>query len=190
MRGSREDRLLADLFLKLKGPKKKGEDWVSIATKVEEVAARYGSTKLAAEKLGVSYELIRSIRLINQLPPEVKDLVREGKILYDAAQRLARIRDPRLRVTVASAIQDLPSHDAREIIQFARRNPKLDANSLRKRVLNSRTRIESRKALVLLLSDQQYQKLRKLSRSAGSSPSRFLLDRIDELGGVEAEAGE
>src|SRR6267378_388415 len=86
-----EDKLLAELFLSLKGSKKKREDWISIAKKCKRLVDHYRSYGVAAQKLGVSSELIRSAVLLLSLPKEVQVLVKDGKILFDAAQRLARI---------------------------------------------------------------------------------------------------
>ena len=47
-------------------------------------------TRKVAEKLGVSYELIRSILKLSTLPEEVKGLMKDGKILYDVGQRISR----------------------------------------------------------------------------------------------------
>ena len=44
--------------------------------------------KLAAKKLGVSPELIRSIVSLLKLPDSVQELIKDRKILFDAAQRI------------------------------------------------------------------------------------------------------
>src|SRR5207249_924099 len=129
-----EERILADLFIDLKSRRKKRDNWIEIAQKCDLLAREYGSPKRVAEKVGVSYELMRSILSLLKLSKEAQQLDSRGEILYDAAQRLNRIKDPTRQAEVAKAIAGLPSHKAREIIQYAKRFPNTGLGAYKRRV--------------------------------------------------------
>jgi len=92
---TKEDVLLASLFNNLKGSKKKREDWINIAEQCKKILDESDDNrKIAAKKLGVSPELIRSIVSLLDLPVDVQDLIKKGRILFDAAQRINSIKLP------------------------------------------------------------------------------------------------
>ena len=98
MKSDEEEGLLADLYIDLKGAKQKRDDWIEIAKKCQKLANHYKSTKVAAQKLGVSYSLLRTIIRLLELPQEVQRLVKTKRILYDAAQEL--LADGRGRASI------------------------------------------------------------------------------------------
>lgn len=132
-----EDETLAKIFMVLKGSKKKREDWISIAEKCNEIQQNSDSITDAAKKMGISYESLRAILSILKLPKEVQQMIKDGDILLDAAQRINRIKDPNKQREVAQIIAGLKSHEQREIIQFAKKFPKADLTDFANRVTNS-----------------------------------------------------
>jgi hypothetical protein len=117
---SDRDKLLLEVLLELGGKKNKREDWIKIATKVRKLIDQYPSVEILASKLQVSPHVVRSIASLLDLPAEVKTLIRERKILYDAAYRLHTLSSPARQVEVARVIQGLTSHTQRAAIQYAR----------------------------------------------------------------------
>jgi hypothetical protein len=113
------DHLLLEVLVQLKGRKKKTEDWITIATKLHQLAGHYPSIDDLAAKLQVSTHVVRSIDSLLKLPAEVQQLVRERKILYDAAYRLNTLPTRERQIEVARAMAGLPSHTQRAIIQYA-----------------------------------------------------------------------
>jgi len=140
----KEDQIIAELFLSLKGSKDKRQDWITIAEKCKQLVKISKNRNDAAKKVGVSSELIRSILNLLELPDEVQNLIQERKILFDAAQRLMTIRlinkekTDKKRTEVAAIIVGLRSHEQREIIQFAKKFPKDSLLGYKKRVTKSR----------------------------------------------------
>lgn len=175
-----EDELLAELYVDLKGPKKKRDNWINIAKKCQSAIKIYGSTEEASKKLGVSYELLRSITTLLTLPREVKTLIEERKILYDAAQRLYRISDPQKQIQVARTIAGLPSHTQREIIQYAVKYPNSGLDSFKKRLQIPETRTERIYVVVLPLREKTYRFLERRSARKGTSIEKMVLRIIDE----------
>ena len=145
-----EDETLAKIFMVLKGSKRKHEDWVSIAKKCNEILQNSDSVTDAAKKMGVSYELLRAILSILKLPKEVQQMIKSGDILFDAAQRINRIKDPNRQKKVAQVIAGLKSHEQREIIQYAKKFPQANLSDFAKRVGSSATTEELHVAIIPL----------------------------------------
>src|SRR2546425_75555 len=181
MKPNEEDQLVADLILDLKGAKDKRENWIEIAKKCRKAANHFGSTKNAAQKLGVSYSLLRSIISLLKLPAEVQQLIKEKRILYDAAQRLLTLPDSKQQIEVAKAIVGLPSHKQREIIQYAKGHP---TDRLPKIIERVRTRpkqdTERIHVAVVPLREETYRSLSPQAASRKISVEKLILDIIHE----------
>ena len=187
---STENILLANLFLNLKGSKKKKDDWITIAKKCKEVLDNSANRKEASEKLGVSPELIRSIISLLDLPKKVRDLIQDGKILFDAAQRLNTIKFDDEKKTIAKQIEvaneiiGLKSHHQREIIRYAKKFPKSSLKNYKKRVTTSRT-VTRMHVIVVSLEEPIFQGLNKIAKKRGTSLEKTIVkiisDKIEEL---------
>jgi ParB-like chromosome segregation protein Spo0J len=175
-----EEKLLASLYVNLKGPKNKSANWIEIATNSKKLADHYGSPRKLADKLGVSYELIRTILRLLKLPPEVRGLVKEGDILYDAAQRIERIRDPRMQIEVANAAVGLTSHQVRDLVQYVKKYPNSSPAEYRNRIVHSVGRKERINVVVLPLRDETYVSLKEFSKDQGVSVEKLVLQIISE----------
>ena len=176
-----ENKLLATVYLNLRGNKKKRQDWIEIARAVDWAVAHYGSVAAAAEKLGYSYELVRTIRSLLTLPEEVQAEIRKGRILYDAAQRLARVKDAEQQRRIASTIVGMSSHDARQVIQLAKRFPKRDPQMFRKQVEHSKGRTRQVHVVILPLSPELYKKLAGLARERELSVEKLILGKLGDF---------
>ena len=182
----REDTLRATLFVNLKGDKKKKEDWVSIANKCEEIAKKYKSHKELADELGVSPELIRALVSLLKLPAEVQQLIKEKKILFDAAQRINTIdrkkekwRRAKRQIEVANAIAGLSSHEQREIIQYAKKYPNASLSNFKKRV-TAPLSTENIHVAIIPLSEESFRRLQSVSVRKKISLEKLILSIIDE----------
>jgi hypothetical protein len=175
-----EENLVAELYILLKGNKKKRENWIDIATKCQKLIAHYGSISEAAAKVGVSYSLLRSIASLLNLPEEVKRLVSEREILYDAAQRILTISDRKKQIEVARAIAGLPSHKQREIIQFASRNPNASLMNFIDRATKPKPAPEKIRIAVLPLREEMYNSLHTQGSRRKLSVEKLILTIIDE----------
>ncbi len=175
-----EEQVLASLYTNLKGAKKKKDDWIEIATNLKKLSDYYDSPLTAAEKLGVSNELVKSILRILSLPSEVKELIRRGDILYDAAQRLQRIEEHTKQVEVAKAIVGLTSHQARDLIQYAKKYPSASVSSYRKRLSNSKAKTERINLIVLPLREGTYSSLTSICKKEGISVEKLVSNIISQ----------
>ena len=169
-----EEKILASLFLNLKGPKKKRDNWIEIANNCKQLVDYYGSMREVAEKLGVNYEIIRSILKLLTLPEEVKSLVKNNEILFDVGQRIARINDRETQTKVAKAVVGLPSHDAREVIQYAKKNPDADLEDFKRRVIKSKNRMEKVHLTIIPLKEETYSFLKNIGAKDGLSPEKLI----------------
>lgn len=182
---TRENALLSSLYVNLKGDKTKKEDWISIAKKCAEFA-KDKSHKEVAEKLGVSTELIRAILSLLELPLEVQRLIKQGKILFDAAQRLNTVdrkKEESLRmkrqIEIANKIAGLTSHEQREIIQYARKYPNTSLSNFKKKVTTLQTS-EKIHVAIIPLNDGLFRILQNESTRNKISLEKLILGIIDE----------
>lgn len=182
----RENRALATVYSNLRGAKKKREDWIEIAQAVKWAVGRYGSVSAAAEKLGYSYELVRTITALLTLPASVQVEIRKGRILYDAGQRLARVEGATRQRQIASVIAGMTSHEAREIIQLSKRFPDKDPREFRKQVENSKGKTRQVHVVILPLSAELFQKLTSLAREKDLSIEKLILGKLGDLVGTAA----
>jgi len=173
-----ENEIFANLYLNLKGRKKKTVDWITIAKNCQKLEKKYKSPKILAEKLGVSYQLIRSILSVLELPSEVKQLIKEGKILFDAAQRINTIDDKKKQIEVAKMISGLPSHKQREIILYAKRFGGLDLSKF-KNQLTKKRKTEKIHVAIIPLKDKIHTKLQKISRKNKTTIQRSILNILE-----------
>ncbi|MFZ0892504.1 MAG: hypothetical protein WB782_07000 [Thermoplasmata archaeon] len=183
MKSESDERLIARLYLNLKGGKRKRDAWTTIARDTDELVKRSGSLRSAAQRLGVSTELVRAICSINTLPPAVLRIVDDPKkgIGMDAAQRLTGLSGPERIIAVASAIRGMPSHDQRQVIQFARANPSGDIEEFKERVMTSKARREKIGLLVVPLSGQLMLRLQELSRRRKLSLQQYVSAELEKV---------
>jgi hypothetical protein len=185
-----EEKILARLYVNLKGAKKKQDNWIDIAEDCKRLNDYYGSAKKVAEKIGVSYELIRALLKIPTLPEEVKGLIKEDKILFDVGQRIARIKGRERQVEVAKLIAELPSHDARDIVQYAKKYPDEPLDGFRKRVLEGKDKVEKVHLAIIPLRADIYSLLKIESEKRNVSPEKFILSILDDWMKVKTEVAK
>jgi len=183
-----EEKKLAILYTNLKGRKKKIHDWIYIAEICKELKDDYGSIKKVSENSGVSYEEIRSILKLLELSKEVQQLIKEGKILQDAAQRITRIDGEKNQIKVANAIIGLNAHDQREIIQYAKRYPEASLEEYRKRLIDSKGELEKIHVMIIPLREETYYKLKKLSNDRKTSPEKLIIGMVNQQ--IKSQYGE
>lgn len=84
----------------------------------------YGSITKISEVTGTAISNIRYYLRINDLPDEVKHLIREGKIRsYHLSAELTRIQDESRIIETAKYIHDKKLEIGREIIRYIVKNP-------------------------------------------------------------------
>ena len=179
MKMTSEEETLANIFMVLKGNKRKREDWISIAKKCNYILQKSNSIEDAAKKLGVSYELLRGILSILKLPKEVQQLVKNGDILFDAAQRINRIKDPDRQKEAARIVAGLKSHEQREIIQYAKKYPKASLSDFTKRVI-SPVDIEKFHVVIIPLEDKIFQVVDEERKKQKNSLEKILVNIVEQ----------
>jgi len=180
MKEETEEKILANLYMNLKGPKKKKDNWIKIAQDCQQLTHYYGSAKMVAEKLGVHYEIIRSLLKLLMLPEEVKQLIRNNQILFDVGQRIARLEDKDTQIRVAKAVVGLPNHDAREVIQFARKYPNVPLDDFKKRVVDSKGKVEKLYLAIIPLKEPTYELLKKIGKKDNLSLEKLILKIVNQ----------
>jgi DNA-binding protein Fis len=173
-----ENQLLANLYANFQGKKRKIDDWVTIAENCQKLMDVYKSksqTEIAG-MLGISREILRSTLKINELPSEIKKLIKERKINQDVAWRINSIKGKDKQIKVANAIVGLSSHDAREVVFRYRNNPELKIDDYIRQLKDSKDRIEKMSVLIVPLKLEVYSKLKSLSKTRNESVERMVSD--------------
>jgi len=169
---------LSHLFINLKGSKTKREDWITLAKRCESVVKNSKSTQEAAKKAGVSYQLMRSAISLLKLPPEVQSLIKDGKILFDAAQRINTIKNPKRQTEVARTIIGLTSHQQREVIQYAKKFPEAKLSDYKNRLMKPRE-IEKLNVAIIPLKEEFFNPVKQESKKRGISIEKLLVTIIE-----------
>lgn len=180
MKETDEDRALANLYLNLKGPKKKRSNWIKIAQDCKQLTDQYGSAKEVAEKLGVDYEIVRSLLKLLTLPEEVKRLIENNEILFDVGQRITRIDGEENQIRVAKAVIGLTNHEAREVIQYARKFPNAPLDDFRKRVIKNKNRVENIHLAIIPLGEDTYKQLKTIGEKENVTLERLILKIVKQ----------
>jgi len=171
------------IILNVKGSKKKPDDWISIAESVAFLKKCSFTIKEIAQMAGVSEQTIRQILKLNDLTEENKKRVLEGKILMDAAYRLAGIKNRKLQNMVGQIIENMKSHDQREIILYAKRYPNSSLESLldfKKGLLNSKSIVKEINIVILVLENELYDKLKELAEKEGVNLSELIINILED----------
>lgn len=155
--------MLAELFLDLGGGKTKRLDWITIAEKCQEVVHKYGSVKEAARILGKSASLISAILRMKKLDPRIQNMVKNGDLGFDSAQRLNTIKNMERQYEVAKLLVGASNKQQREIIQYAKRFPESDIVTYRSRVLGQSVKKKRLRVLIIPIPEQVYRDLQEAS---------------------------
>ena len=107
-------------------------------------------------------------------------LIKDDKILFDVAQRIARINGKERQVEVARAVAGLPAHDARDILQYAKKYPKEPLDGFRKRVTEGKDKVEKLHLAIIPLKAEIYSLLKTEGQRKKVSPEKLILLILDE----------
>lgn len=174
-----EDKVFAKLIFKFEGKRRKLGSLITIAKQCAELAKKYGSQKEVAQKLGVTYEHVRELLKLLELDSRVQKLVEERKIPYDAAWRLAEIKNKERQKEVANAIINLDTHSGREVVRYSRYNPGKSAQEYVDRLLKSKTTKKEVKLLIIPMDKNKYQSLKIVADREKLSVADLVLKIIE-----------
>lgn len=175
------EQTLLFLAYNLKGKKVKRDDWITIAEKCKEAVDYFNSYEKVAERTNTSSELVRSVVRLLKLPDEVKQLVKERKIGMDIAQKITRIENPKDQIMVAKQIVGLSSHDARSLVEFAKRNPKASASDYENhkvRLFGAKRKKKEVHITIIPLEGELYRKLKEKADKEKMSPEKLIVELI------------
>lgn len=113
---------------------------LEVVKKIEIAKEGIGSLPKVAQRIGLSYEMLRQIFSVKNCSEGVKRLIREGKLdSYDILYRLSKLPKPS-QVTVAKQVitDELTSDDVRAIVTFHRDFPNIKIRNIIERIKGSR----------------------------------------------------
>ena len=85
------------------------------------------------------------------------------------------IPDKEKQVEVAKIVAELPAHDARDIVQYAKKYPKEPLDSFRKRVVEGKDKVEKVHLSIIPLREEIYSYLKTESQRKNISPEKLIL---------------
>jgi len=113
-------------------------------------------------------------------------LIRDEKILFDAAQRINTIKikgnkhkEELRQIRIAKEIAGLKSHQQREIIRYAKKFPNSSLKNYKKRVITPR---ETRRIHVVIVSldEPMFKELNRIAKKRSLSLEKMIVELIDE----------
>ena len=113
---------------------------LQVADKIEVAYQGIGSLKQVADAIGLSYEMLRQIYSVKKCTPDVKQLVRQGKLAsFDILYRLSKLPErDQLPVAKAVVAGDLSSDDVRGIVSLRKDFPSFAPSKIIERIRASR----------------------------------------------------
>jgi hypothetical protein len=171
------------ITLAVKGSKKKPYDWIDISKSVNYLKKNSYALSTIAKIAGVSEQTIRQISKLDELTKDNKQRVLENKIKMDAAYRLAGISNKELQNYVGHIIENLNSHDQRDIIQFAKKNQsssKSQLNQFKEEVIKSKPLFKDINMIIFGLDNEYYDEIRHIAKKENTSISKIVTNIIKE----------
>jgi hypothetical protein len=166
----------------LKGRKKKRSPLLTIAQAARLLVNddEYGSTSKLAKDFDVSRSIIEAFDKMNDQPPEIQELIEDGKIGIDTNPKLSSIADIKRRVAVANAIAGLRTKDAREIITKCKKDRNLEPEHCKNAVINAKSTEKPTKSLTISLELSEHSKFLEASKKAGLSAKEAAKQAISD----------
>lgn len=178
MKGFNEEELIATLYANFNGKRKKINDWIYIAEKVQQLSKFYGSYQELANKLGVSNELIRETLKLLELPEEVKQLVKEDKLKHEVAWRITGVKSKQDQIKIAKAVIGLDTHQARTLVRLFRNNPSIDLTASSERFKKSKQTIEKINLAIIPIKHSDYYDLKIEASKHGLNTEKYISEVI------------
>lgn len=173
-----EEEILAILYSNFSGKGKQKNDWIFIAEKLNELKSLYGSSEKVAKNLGLSREMVRSTIKLLDLPDEIKMLIRADQLSQDLGWRLLGINNRKTQIQVATAIIGLSSHDARDMIRYAKNNPDASITNQIDRLKKSRENMHKLNLIITTLTDEEYNELQKIAKQKSKGVNELISEIV------------
>ena len=150
--------------------------------------SEFKSNTRVGKYYGVSREIVREFRALLTLPEHIRTSISQGKIGLDTGARLARVKKqiPEILDDLAEVVADLSALEARDVIEFALKNPDLSALQAKQYVLDAKTVYIDEYHVVVVLSKDEYTRLESEAKKR-RLPSGKLVEMITKGGLREKE---
>ena len=174
-----EEKIMGILYANFRGKNKKIHNWIFLAEQIKKLEKHYGSYKRVADNLGMSGETIREILKLLELPKEVQEMVKEGKLKHEVAWRIASIKSKQKQTEIAKEVVLLDAHDGRDLVRIYRKNPDIDIKKVVNKFKESKRRVEKINLVILPMKELDYFKLKREASVSKKSPEEFILNVIN-----------
>ena len=177
-----KDQAMAIGLTWLNGPYNKPYVQVAKALQYLRTLPEFHSNKQVAELFGVSGEMVREFLSLLSLPENVQHMLEEQQLHLDQGVKLASLKKrwPERFSATAQVLAEIPSQDAREIIEYVIRNPDKSPEEAKDRVLRSKTVIEDEFHVVAVLTKQEFGELDRLAHKHKISPNELVTRFVRE----------
>jgi len=178
-----KESALAVCFSNLKGSKVKDLIGTARALKYLKSLPDYKTNEKVGSLVGVSAEVVREFLSLLMLPPHIQILFEQKKLRgLEQARRLWQINRnrPELLDDVAEEIRDMPSWDARHIVDYLLRNPDKSVGEAKQAVIQSKTTVEHEYHVVAILPEEEYLALAAKARRKKISLDTLVTNIIKE----------
>ena len=163
-------------FANLKGTKEKELLKTAEALRFKKEVAGLRSNRRVGEYFGVSGEIVREFLSLLSLPDQVKRLIDDGEIGLDTGARLARVHkeNPSALGDLAVVVSNLPALDARDVIEYALKNPEVQPSEAKQRVMDAKTVVEDEYHVLVIFTKEEFDRVEVEAKRRGVAPGRLV----------------
>lgn len=172
-----EEKAAAVLMANLKGSRQKPAGLLEMARATRLLITAWGLPRMS-NFFDVSEFQLRQIDKINELPAEVKALVKKGKLGIDGSYQLWRLNGDSRQVEAANAAVGMSEAEIRALVKVLQADSTLRPDEERKKVVEAnRKKIN---LVILPLTDKTYKSLVEIAKAERVNPHDLVLRLVEE----------
>ena len=175
-----ETEALAICFRNLKGSKAKALMDTAVALRWLRDNPKYGSNARVAQALGVSREMVREFLALLDLPPEVQQMLSDGRLKLEHGRRLAQLRTTRPDVVAETAVEmaGMTAFAGRDLARYLLTHPESRVPDAVAALKHARTVTTKEYHVIVPLSAEEFEYLKREARRVHADPTVLAGDWI------------
>lgn len=120
---------------------------------------RGSSEKAAKDVKVVGARTLERLASIAELPERIVQSLGRKEIGIDVASSIAGLKDFKLQTRVAKVVAHMNAHDARQIVNFARRWPNTSLEEFKRQLLEAKEKNQKLCEIIMFVNENEFTKL-------------------------------